>query len=133
MTTALFVVLVLCLGIVGPASAESWVLWEQLETGIAVGSNITSGESWKIIKSFEAKAECDEQAQKQHLVAALFVGKKAAEPPTPGVEYALRDDQEGFTRTITGKNAAGKTVLIESHRYLCLPSSFDPRQPKEKK
>jgi hypothetical protein len=120
----LFAVLI-TLGVAGPASAESWIAWEQIDNTVAsVSAGIVTSTAWKLLKPFETKPECDLQVQVYVLASEDWVANQRKTAPET-VEYTMRSDGAGWSVTATAKDRAG--ALTVSHRFLCLPSSFDPR------
>ena len=112
------------------ASAEcAWVLWEQEDAALLPIPHVST--NWKIKSTFEAKAPCDVEAKKAVSLVELFIATKGAKEISPeGIEsnYSLLTDGIGYSRSVFSKDK--KTAWIETHKFVCLPDTIDPRGPK---
>ena len=112
------------------ASAEcAWVLWDQKDsTHLSVSYFATD---WKIYDTYETKASCNQELQGMIDFKRRVFPKGPQEMLNGAIEeYSVHLIGNGYSRTVTSRE--GKTISIETHQFMCLPDTVDPRGPKGK-
>lgn len=97
----------------------AWILWRENVVTIVQGQQ-TSSFGWSHIDAFDSRETCEQRA------SALIKSTIANRGETEDVE-AEKSSPFSYVRRSKDKDAKGRPLMFERHRFQCYPSDFDPR------
>ena len=109
------------------AAAETWVLWNESSWMLMSAEAppvITSRANWSITTTFPSRDLC-------HFAMRLELEGWSAMPKEQTLDGGTLTRSVGVDRaSVIVMNKEKKSGIVRTERYLCLPDTVDPREPK---